>query len=48
MPSKIKMADTRSFAIKDPAVFLLKCAPAICAVTLLETLFRREIFVSWR
>lgn len=34
------------FAIKNPAVFLLNAAPAICAVTLLETLFRRKIFVS--
>lgn len=34
------------FAIKNPAVFLLKAAPAIYAVILLETVFRRKIFVS--
>ena len=33
------------FAIRNPAVFLLKAAPAICAVTLLETVFRSKIFV---
>ena len=40
-----QMADTRPFGIKNPAVFLLNAAPAICAVTLLETVFRRKLFV---